>query len=187
MSRSDVAVSGEGSTFVPALPQQVWDSLLDVDALKAVVPGCKSLAETSPHTFEGKIELGVGIVKGLFDADVRLFDLETHRSLRLAGEANGALGTSGGEGVVTLAAEGTGTRINYVYGLDLSGKVAAIGGRMIKGAARVLIAEFFKRLAFHASSETEAAGRPAAAENSLFSRFGAAIARLLGIFGRNPP
>lgn len=187
LSRDDFAVSGEGSTFVPALPQQVWASLLDVDALKAVVPGCKNLAETSPHTFEGKIELGVGIVKGLFDADVRLFDLETHRSLRLAGEANGALGTSGGEGIVTLAAEGTGTRISYVYGLDLSGKVAAIGGRMIKGAARILIAEFFKRLAVHAAPETEAAGRPAAAENSLFSRFGAAIARLLGIFGRNRP
>ncbi len=187
LSRSDFAVSGEGSTLVPASPQEVWDSLLDVEALKAVVPGCKNLAETSPHKFEGKIELGVGVVKGLFDADVRLFDLETPRSLRLAGAANGALGTSGGEAVVTLAEEGTGTRVSYVYGLDLSGKVAAIGGRMIKGATRILIAEFFKRLAIHASSEPGSDGSSATAENSLLKQFSKAVARLLGIFRRNRP
>jgi 2-furoyl-CoA dehydrogenase large subunit len=40
-----------------------------------------------------------------------------------------------------------GCRIDYQYDIHLSGRVAMIGGRMLDGAARVLIGEFFRRFA----------------------------------------
>ena len=160
LSRDDYGVDGQGSTVVAAPPEQVWSSLLDAEALRTIVPGCRTLEETSPHAFKGQVELGVGIVKGLFDAEVEMSDLQPPRTLRLQGGASGSLGDSRGEAVVRLAAEGEGTRVDYRYGIDLGGKVAAIGGRMINGAARVLIGEFFKRLARHANPDAASQAEP---------------------------
>jgi 2-furoyl-CoA dehydrogenase large subunit len=39
-----------------------------------------------------------------------------------------------------------GTQVDYSYTVTISGKVAAVGGRMMDGAARALINQFFKRL-----------------------------------------
>jgi 2-furoyl-CoA dehydrogenase large subunit len=39
-----------------------------------------------------------------------------------------------------------GTRVDYIYSVQISGKLAAVGGRMMDGAARALINQFFKRL-----------------------------------------
>jgi 2-furoyl-CoA dehydrogenase large subunit len=39
-----------------------------------------------------------------------------------------------------------GTRVIYVYEVSVAGKVAAVGGRMLDGAARALIGQFFNSL-----------------------------------------
>ncbi|HEY7382272.1 MAG TPA: SRPBCC domain-containing protein, partial [Beijerinckiaceae bacterium] len=79
--------------------------------------------------------------------EVRLFDLHEPRCLRLEGGASGRLGASRGEAAIRLVPEVGGTRVDYLYGVDLTGKIAAVGGRMIESAARVIIGEAFKRLA----------------------------------------
>ncbi len=53
----------------------------------------------------------------------------------------------------------TGTRIDYAYGVDVSGKVAAVGGRMIEGAAKILINQFFKRLVSHLGNDGTQTGQ----------------------------
>ncbi len=160
LSRSDFSVTGEGSVLLPAAPQDLWEGLTQPEHLKAIIPGCRSLREVSAGVFEGEIELGVGIVKGLFRAEVTLSDLDAPRSLRLKGKAEGPLGASRGEGAVLLVPEAEGTRLTYLYGADLSGKVAAIGARMVQGAGRALIGQFLKKLAEHV------APAPAQTENS---------------------
>ncbi|MDH3233024.1 MAG: SRPBCC domain-containing protein, partial [Alphaproteobacteria bacterium] len=60
---------------------------------------------------------------------------------------DGPLGQASGAGRVRLAAAGTGTRIDYDYTVDVSGKAAAVGARMMKSAADVVIAQFFRRFA----------------------------------------
>jgi len=57
-----------------------------------------------------------------------------------------------GDGRVTLTTtESGGTEIGYVYEAEVGGKVAAVGGRLLDGAANVIIGEFFQALARHAS------------------------------------
>ena len=52
-----------------------------------------------------------------------------------------------------LAADGQGTRITYDYRVEISGKVAAIGGRMLEGAAKMVVGQFFTRLAAQIGGE----------------------------------
>ncbi len=149
LRRADYAVTGEGQSYVKVATDEIWPLFFEARAIQAIVPGCQTIEEAAPHHFKGKAIFGVGVVKGVFDANVRMTDVVARKSLRLIGDAQGPLGASNGEAVVVLAPKGDGTLIRYRYGIDLSGKAAAIGGRMISGAVKVLINEFFRRLATH--------------------------------------
>ncbi len=131
---------------VPAPPQQVWAVLLDPEALRALLPGCEALERVAENDYRARLSIGVGPVRGRYEARVRLFDLDPPRALKLSGEGVGALGSASGEGAVELSPEGGGTRITYRYSVAIAGKVAAVGGRMLDGAAKILIAQFFERL-----------------------------------------
>jgi 2-furoyl-CoA dehydrogenase large subunit len=148
---------GEGEARVAAAPDAVWAVLLDPDALAGLIPGAHDVRRLSETRFTADVTLGVGPVKGRYAADVALSDLDPPCAATLTGSAEGVLGFGRGSGRVTLTAEADGTRLAYRYEAAIGGKVAAIGGRFLDGAARVLIGQFFAALA------ARAGGRPARA------------------------
>ena len=96
--------------------------------------------------------LGVGPVKGRYKADITLSDLDPPRAVTLTGAVTGALGDARGTGRIHLApAESGGTLLSYDYDAAIGGKVASVGGRLLDGAARVVIRQFFTALARHAA------------------------------------
>lgn len=141
------ALQGKGETIVPAPIEEVWETLLDPEKLAGVIPGCHALDLVAENSYRAEVSLGVGPVRGKFTAAVRLSDLDPPRSARLSGELVGPMGSSRGGGVVALESiDGGATKVNYSYEVELSGKVAAVGGRMLEGATRIVIGQFFERL-----------------------------------------
>jgi 2-furoyl-CoA dehydrogenase large subunit len=138
---------GEGETKVMASPKEVWAMLLDVDTLAAIIPGAHAVEKISEREFRADVTIGVGPVKGRYRAEVKLSDLEPPRAVSLSCSAIGALGFGSGKGRITLSPEGNGTRVSYGYDAEIGGKIAAIGGRLLDGAARLIIREFFSALA----------------------------------------
>jgi 2-furoyl-CoA dehydrogenase large subunit len=145
-ARTGGGLTGEGDAFFPAAPKLVWETLLDPDKMAKAIPGCESLSVAGPNTYRGALRIGVGPVRGLFDAHVRLSDLKEPEAVTLHGQLLGALGSSQGSARITLRPEGDGTRLSYSYEIRLTGKVAAVGGRMLSGAAKALIAQFIGAL-----------------------------------------
>jgi 2-furoyl-CoA dehydrogenase large subunit len=144
----DRKLRGEGEAVVKASAQQVWDMLLDPNTLAAVIPGCHGVEKISDTHFRADVTIGIGPVKGRYRAEVKLSDLDPPTAVTLAGHAEGALGFGNGEGRITLRpASNGGTTIHYVYEAGIGGKVASIGGRLLDGAARVIIGQFFAALA----------------------------------------
>jgi 2-furoyl-CoA dehydrogenase large subunit len=168
----DRSLRGEGEAIVAAPAERVWAMLLDPATLQAVIPGCHHVEKISDTHFRAEVTLGIGPVKGRYRADVRLSDLDPPHAVTLGGSAEGALGFGGGEGRITLTPfENGGTSIRYVYEAAIGGKVASIGGRLLDGAARVIIGQFFASLA------RQAGGGAASPSRSSF------VARLRGLFG----
>jgi 2-furoyl-CoA dehydrogenase large subunit len=143
---ADHVLTGTGETLVPAEPGAVWATLLDPDKLAAVVPGCHSLEMVAENEYRAEVTLGVGPVRGRFRAEVGLSELDPPRAVTLAGGVDGPLGSSKGRGRVRLEPVDGGTRVTYDYSIELTGTVAAVGGRMLDGAARALVRQFFQRL-----------------------------------------
>jgi len=166
-------LQGEGSAFVPSPPEQVWQTLLDPDKLAKVIPGCHKLEVVGPNSYRADLSLGVGAVRGRFEARISLADLVPPKSAVISGGLQGSLGSSEGSGNIRLEAVEGGTRVSYDYGFDISGKVAAIGARMLDGTARVVVNQFFQRLA----ALTGAPGAAAAEPPSWWQR----LLKLLGI------
>jgi len=163
-------LNGTGETFVPAAPAAVWRTLLDPDKLAAVIPGCHKLDRVAENDYRAEVSLGVGPVRGRFNAAVKISDMVEPKSATLSGGLVGPLGASQGDGHVTLTPEGDGTRVRYDYSIALSGTVASVGGRMLEGAAKAVVGQFFNRLV------AQVGGAPARPV-SLWQR----ILRLLGL------
>jgi 2-furoyl-CoA dehydrogenase large subunit len=141
-------MTGAGEARVEAAPAAVWAMLLDADVLASLIPGSSGVKKLSDTHFVADVTLGVGPVKGRYKAEVRLSDLDPPWSATLTGTVVGALGSGGGNGRVTLTPDcDGGTIIGYTYQVALGGKVAAVGGRLLDGAARVIFKQFFAALA----------------------------------------
>ena len=157
----DRRLRGDGEATVAAPAGRVWTMLLDPATLQAAIPGCHTLQKISDTHFRADVTLGVGPVKGRYRAEVRLSDLDPPHAVTLGGAAEGALGFGRGEGRIALVprADG-GTTIRYVYEAAIGGKVASIGGRLLDGAARVIIGQFFAALARQTDGGAAAHSRP---------------------------
>jgi 2-furoyl-CoA dehydrogenase large subunit len=133
---------------VQATPETVWALLLDPDALASIIPGAHRVEKLSDTAFRAEVTLGIGPVKGRYRAEIELSDLQPTSSLTLTGATDGALGFGRGSGSISLQPAGPGrTTVAYRYEGVIGGKVASIGGRLLEGAAKVVIGEFFEALA----------------------------------------
>jgi 2-furoyl-CoA dehydrogenase large subunit len=140
------ALRGAGQAVIPGDPQAVFAMLLDVDALGALIPGCQGIDRESPTQFRADVLIGIGPVKGRYRVDISLSDLEPPHALTLTGSATGALGFGRGYGRILLAEAAGATRLQYEYTAHIGGKLAAVGDRLLDGAARLLIGQFFSAL-----------------------------------------
>ncbi len=141
------ALRGGGQFDVQAAPEEIWEALLNPESLKVIIPGCHSVSVVSDNFYRAEVSLGVGPIKGKFSADVHLSNLRTNEFAKLSGALRGPLGDSEGAGEVTLTSYEGGTRVSYQYTVSVSGKVAAVGGRMLDRAANLVIGQFFEKLA----------------------------------------
>src|SRR4029453_13300857 len=95
-------ITGAGSVEVHGTPQAVWSALLDEAKLRQAIPGCERLERVGTNLFKASVMLGAGPVRGCFEADVGLFELEEPRSAVLRGTLSGLLGAAAGAGWLTL-------------------------------------------------------------------------------------
>jgi 2-furoyl-CoA dehydrogenase large subunit len=151
------ALRGNGEARVPAAPDAVWQMLLEPKTLQAIIPGCHKVEKVSDTHLRADVTLGVGPVRGRYQADIRLSELDAPRAVTLTGVVVGALGDAYGSGRIRLApVQGGGTHVAYDYDAAIGGKVASVGGRLLDGAAKIVIRQFFAALVRHAGG---AAGR----------------------------
>jgi len=99
------------------------------------------------------------LIKARYAAQIHLTDLAPPHALSLGGSGISPLGSVSGDGRVRLEAVDAGTtRLHYDYGVSVSGKVAAVGSRMLEGAAKLVLRQLFEQLGRQVGGQ---AGAPA--------------------------
>ena len=153
-AQDGLSLHAAGVIEIAASPQKVFAVLLDPAALAKVIPGCHELALIGDNRYRADVTVGVGLVKARYAAEITLSNIDAPHSLRLAGQGSSSLGTGAGSGTVRLESTAEGTRLHYDYAAQVGGKVAAVGSRMLEGAARIVLAQLFESLGRQATGAT---------------------------------
>jgi len=147
-----------GNTDIAATPEQIFAVLLDPVRLAQVIPGCSALESEGQNRYRAEVSIGVGVVKARFHAIIELSALDAPHAFQLRGHGSSALGSADGAGNVSLTTTALGTRLHYAYRVKMGGKLATLGGRLLEGAARALLAQLFQRLGQVAGGESPSTG-----------------------------
>lgn len=161
--KGGLALQATGTVDIAAPPERVFAVLLDPTELARVIPGCHALerieANAGENSYRADVTVGVGLVTARYEAEITLSDIDAPNSLRLAGRGASSLGTGVGNGTVRLEPTPAGTRLHYDYEAQVGGKVAAVGSRMLEGAARIVLAQLFESLGRRAVGAAAPAAR----------------------------
>ena len=144
-----MAMTMTGEVQLAAPREAVWAKLNDPEVLKVCIPGCESLEKLSDTEFQAVAVTKIGPVKARFKGKVRLSDLDPPNGYRISGEGDGGVAgfAKGGATVALTPADGGGTRLAYHVDAQIGGKLAQLGQRLVKGAAKKMADQFFENFA----------------------------------------
>ncbi|WP_170570779.1 CoxG family protein [Ruegeria atlantica] len=124
----------------------VYRALNNPEILQECIPGCEELFQKSPEELEAKVVLKIGPVKAKFAGEVTLDNTNAPGGFSLSGEGKGgAAGFAKGGADVTLTEDGDETVLAYAAKVEVGGKIAQLGSRLISGTAKKLSGKFFTR------------------------------------------
>ena len=136
----------KGEHWLPAPPAVVWDSLHDVDTLRATIPGCKELTQTAANCFEGSASVGIGVIKGLYKGGIELVLEKPYSEACLNVNARSGHAEIRGTGDIFLEPSGDGTLVRYRGEARITGPLAGVGQRLLPSATKSLTESFLRNV-----------------------------------------
>lgn len=135
----------EKEVEISAPRQKVWDFIWDVDRFIACVPGCKEAKTLEPgKRYAATMVEKVGPFRVEFPTTIEV--LERAELTRIKAQASGADNKIGSRMKilldVNLREQGDKTVLGFVAGVDILGKLAALGHGIIKRKADQVLDEF---------------------------------------------
>ena len=131
----------------PAPPLDVWNLLMDPEAIRSCLPGCRELRPIGDDRYHAELAIGVAAVTGSFTATIALSEQVPPQSYRLIVDATGKPGFAKGSALVVLSPTPSGTDIQVTASAEIGGLIARVGQRLIEGVAKMTMDRFFSCLA----------------------------------------
>lgn len=145
----------KGEYTVSAAPARVWEYLTHPEYLQQCIPGCEGLKSIGDDAYEAVLNVGVAGIKGVYTGIVKMENKQPLSAYRLVVEGASKIGFINGFCDFTLKeTEQNQTGIKLDGKLNVGGKLARVGQRIITGAAKMTIGKFFKGVEKLAQSAT---------------------------------
>jgi carbon monoxide dehydrogenase subunit G len=156
----------EGSYVFEAPLATVWQALFEPEILAKTLPGCERL-ERNGNQFIGEINVKMGPVQGKFQGKVDIADVKELSSYSMVIDGRGPAGFVKATPHIKLQAEGAHTRMHYDSDVQVGGKVASVGQRLLDASSRAIVKQSLEGLheqikGLAARHATAAAPAPAA-------------------------
>ncbi len=131
---------------IEAPREQVYAALNDLEILRKSIPGCEEIEQVSETELIATVVTKIGPIKARFKGQVTLSDLNPPNSYTISGHGKGgSAGFAKGGAKIALEEDGGATVMRYEVRIDVGGKLAQLGGRLIEGTAKKLADDFFTK------------------------------------------
>jgi carbon monoxide dehydrogenase subunit G len=136
----------DGSYTFNAPRDRVWQVLLDPKIIAQCMPGCESMKEIGPDQYEATMKVGIASVKGTYKGKVSIKDKQPPAHYVLSGEGSGGPGFMQGDVSIDLGEKDGQTLLKYSTDAKVGGLIASVGQRMLNGAAKMMVDQFFRKM-----------------------------------------
>ncbi|MGH3628237.1 MAG: SRPBCC family protein [Sciscionella sp.] len=133
---------------VAASPQHVWEFFQDTPAVMGCLPGAELVEEKGDDRYEGVLHVAVGPLKMNYAGDVEVVERSaSEHCIVLDARGRDKRGSGTVQAHVRLQVEpaGSGTRIDVVSDVDLTGRIASLG-RGVRDVSNRMFVEFADRM-----------------------------------------
>jgi len=134
----------EGEHNFQGSREQVWELVRDPSVLATALPGTQELEQLSETEYAGAINLRVGPIGGSFSGKIFVEEENPPKYVKLRAEGEGKPGFFKGSGDVNLVDQGDGsTLMKYAGDVQIGGKLASVGQRLIDTTSKSMIRQGF--------------------------------------------
>jgi carbon monoxide dehydrogenase subunit G len=181
---------------VPARAEAVWEFMQDIKGVAECMPGAEITDKIDSTHYSGLIKVKIGPVSTAFNGKVEIKGSDAaRRELKLLGTGTDVKGASTASMNLTATVRDTGNGASEVAGVsevNVSGKIANFGGRMMTDVSERLINQFaenFRARVIAGANGTKparGASAPAREINAFTLVFGVLWDYLKRLFTRKP-
>lgn len=119
--------------------EAVWEALQDPEILVHALPGTERLERVDDHTYAGEMVVSVGpVTAARFEISVELTNLVPPEAFTMIVGGEGRAGFIDGRADVRLEQEGERCLMRYRADLEVGGRVAAVGQRLLDTVGRTM-------------------------------------------------
>ncbi|HKW05460.1 MAG TPA: SRPBCC domain-containing protein [Nitrososphaerales archaeon] len=141
------------TAILDASVSKIWAALNDPNVLKLCVPGCQEIRVIDPNTYSAKAVIKVGFISSKFN-DIKVKKTQSLEnqmlSFEMSGEDVNKIGSFKQELEVRLSELNTDpqpkTNVEIKASVDLKGKFATLGKRIVEWKAKQVTGEFVDNL-----------------------------------------
>lgn len=125
---------------------QIWPLIFDPQSLLKLIPGCEEIEQIGPDEYQSTIKISIGPIKGTYQANIQILEVDPPHFCRMHAVVNGTNGTITGEADFNLDAEGEQTHLSYHGKAIITGALGKMNPRFVEGIAKTLIKQGLDRL-----------------------------------------
>lgn len=138
-----------GTFNLKGSPQKIWDTLLQPGTLASCVPGAEKIEAMDDKTYDCLVKQSVGPISVKLKFTVKITEMDPPKYVKAVGngEALGKLGTFTMALTVHLnKAPGGEVKIDYTTDVNIVGKLATFGERIMRAKAETVSQTFGNNL-----------------------------------------
>lgn len=145
-----------GDFETPARRALTWEFVMDPHRMAPCGPGVRDVEVLDDTHYRITARVGIGAIAATFRIDAELIDVNERESatVRVTAQAPGT--AVEGVAAMSLSDVAVGTRMDWNVTVQISGKLAAVGERLIRGTADRLIQQTFACIGSKLEAEAHA-------------------------------
>jgi carbon monoxide dehydrogenase subunit G len=139
----------EGTYTLHGPPEEIWGYLKDQQVLQRTIPGIERIEALNEERYAVAIHVGPTPLTGSYQGQITVTERHHPYYYRIAIEGEGQQSSINGVGDIHLSSQGENTIVSYKGKLNLGKIDATLPTPVVRGAAKLLIQQFFSALADH--------------------------------------